>query len=63
MVTAMERRFSVFPLAWGNFTSIVSNCLAKVEAIIKKINNKKTTSVMEDMLNSGDILFRPLKFI
>ena len=63
MVTETDCLFSVFPFACGNFTSMVSNCFASVEAIIKKINNKKTTSVIEDMLNSGVILFRPRKFI
>lgn len=52
--------FSDFPSAWGSFTSMVFNCLAKVEAIIKKINNRKTTSVIDDILNSGLILFLPL---
>ena len=46
-----------------NLISIVSRFLAKVEAIMKKINNRKTISVIEDMLNSGDILFLPLRFI
>ena len=47
----------------GSFTSIVSRFLANVEAIIKKINNRKTISVIEDILNSGVILFLPLRFI
>ena len=35
----------------------------KNNAIIKKISNKKTISVMDDMLNSGFILFLPLNLI
>jgi hypothetical protein len=42
---------------------MVSKFLANVEAIIKKINKRKTISVIEDMLNSGEILFLPLRFI
>ena len=63
MVMETELLFSVFPLAWGSLTSMVSKFLVKVEAIIKKINKRKTISVMEDMLNSGVILFLPLRFI
>ena len=63
MVMATVLRFSVFPSAWGSLTSIVFNCFARVEAIIKKISNKKTTSVIDDILNSGLISFLPLNFM
>jgi len=63
IVTDTVLRFSVFPLACGSCTSMVFNCLANVEAIMKKINKRKTTSVIEDMLNSGLTLLRPRKFI
>ena len=49
--------------ALGNLISIVFKFLAKVEAIIKKISSKKTISVIEDILNSGFILFLPLNLI
>ena len=63
IVTATVFLFSLLPSASGSLTFIVFNCFAKVEAIIKKINKRNTTSVIEDMLNSGLILFLPLRFI
>jgi hypothetical protein len=59
MVTEVAFLFSVIPLALGNKISsalVVTN----VEVIIKNISNKKTMSVMDDILNSGLILFLPL---
>ena len=49
-----------FPLALGNNKS---NALGAFEVSIKKTNNKKTMSVIEDMLNSGLTLFLPFNFI
>ena len=48
-----------------NNDNIISMALVvtNVEAIIKNINNKKTISVMDAILNSGVTLFRPLIFI
>ena len=46
----------------GNKMSIAL-VVTKVDAIMKKINNRNTISVIDDMLNSGVILFRPLRFI
>jgi hypothetical protein len=37
--------------------------VTKLEVSIKKINNRKIISVIEDMLNSGLILFLDRKFI
>ena len=63
MVTATVFLFSVLPLACGSLISIVSRFFASVDAIMKKISKRKTISVIEDILNSGVILFLPFKFM
>lgn len=60
--TATDLLFSVFPPAFGNKTSIALT-VTKVDVSIKNINNKKTISVMDDILNVGSTLFLPFKFI
>jgi len=62
MVTATDFLFSVVPPALGNNTSIALT-VTKVDVSIKKINNKNTMSVMDDILKLGFTLFLPLKFI
>jgi hypothetical protein len=42
---------------------IMSIALREFDVNIKKIRNKKTMSVIDDMLNSGLTLFRFVKFI
>ena len=54
--------FSVFPPAFGNNTSIALT-VTSVEVSIKKMSNKKTISVIDDILKFGLTLFLPLKFI
>ena len=53
---------SVFPFALGK-TKSIAFVVTSVDVSIKKISNRNTISVIEDILNSGDTLFRLLKFI
>ena len=62
MEIAIEVLFSVLPPALGNKTSIALT-VTSVEVNIKKINSKKTISVIEDILKFGFTLFLPRKFI
>ena len=60
--TATEVLFSVLPPAFGNKTSIALT-VTNVEVSIKKMSNKKTISVIDDILKFGLTLFLPRKFI
>lgn len=53
---------AVIEVGLGNNISIAL-VVTNVEANIKNINNKNTISVIDDILNSGVILFLPLIFI
>src|SRR5690606_4953614 len=60
MLTATDFLFSVFPLAFRSKISIAL-VVTKVEASIKKISNKKTISVIDDILTSGETIILLLK--
>ncbi|GFD83396.1 hypothetical protein KUL118_62580 [Tenacibaculum sp. KUL118] len=62
MVTATDVLFSVLPPALGNKTSMALT-VTNVDVNIKNINNKKTISVIDDILKFGLTLFLPRKFI
>lgn len=52
----------VWLLLWGNNNFKALGAI-KVEVTMKKINNRNTMSVIDDMLNSALILFRFFKAI
>ena len=62
ILTEVLLLLSVFPFAFGN-TKAYALVVTIVDVSIKNISNKKTMSVMDDMLNSALTLFLPLKFM
>jgi hypothetical protein len=62
MVTVTVDFFTVWALLLGKITSkalVVTN----VEVSMKKMSNRNTMSVIEDMLNSAETLLRFLRFM
>src|SRR5690606_2471933 len=62
ILTDRFETFVVFPFAFGKIRSNASGVMAG-EVSMKKINNRKTISVIELMLKSALTLFLLLKFI
>jgi hypothetical protein len=62
MVTVTVDFLTVWALLFGRITSKAEE-VTNVEVSMKKIKSKKTKSVMEDILNSADILLLFLRFI